>query len=297
MSRPKLSRFPLDRPFEKTPVKTDLSQIALRLVVNFHAGNPIVVGTATVICGHLLITAKHVFEEILRIAHVEPQGGYQQIHNDICAVQLVITEEIEYLIWDITSSILDPCSDIALLQLTSNPSRSHLNRPLNHRSPILAAFPPNVGETVAAFGYRQGRIEATTNDNGGRHIQLDDEPMMSVGVIREIYEWKRDSALLTFPCYRVGARFDGGMSGGPVFDETGSLCGIVCSNVDGSHEDGEPISYVSTLWPLFRLILPFDRGDRFPRGIHYPAIELARGGQVGVSDLARLERWFAQHIR
>ena len=37
--------------------------------------------------------------------------------------------------------------------------------------------------------------------------------------------------MLPFPCYHVGARFDAGMSGGPVFDEYGSLCGLVCASL------------------------------------------------------------------
>ena len=107
---------------------------------------------------------------------------------------------------------------------------------------------------------------ALKNSEGGIHIELNDEPMASVGVVREVFKWQRDYSHLRWPCYQVSARFDGGMSGGPVFDETGCLCGIVCSNVAGSHIDNEPLSYVTTLWPLFRLILSQDRGDKYPRG-------------------------------
>jgi hypothetical protein len=158
-------------------------------------------------------------------------------------------------------------------------------------------FAPEIGERVAAFGYRRSSIQVSKNAAGGNHIDLNDEPMTSVGVVREVYEWKRDSAVLPFPCYYVGARFDAGMSGGPVFDETGALCGIVCTNLDASHLVGEPVSYVSTLWPFFRLMLSADRGNNFPRGLRYPAIDLARGGQIKVTDIPRLERWFADHIK
>ena len=102
--------------------------------------------------------------------------------------------------------------------------------------------------------------------------------------------------MLPFPCYRVSARFDAGMSGGPVFDEYGSLCGLVCANVDGSHQSGESISFVTTLWPLFTLIVDGDRGDNYPRGVRYPAIELARDGQIHIADRSKLIEWFEAHI-
>ncbi len=119
--------------------------------------------------------------------------------------------------------------------------------------------------------------------------------MGSIGVVRDIFEMRRDQHL-PFPCYQVSARFDGGMSGGPVFDETGSLCGLVCSNIDSSHLEGEPISYVTTLWPLFCNVVNGDRGDKYPQGVSYPAIELARGGQIFVADLPRLEEWLAAKV-
>jgi hypothetical protein len=78
--------------------------------------------------------------------------------------------------------------------------------------------------------------------------------MVSTGTIRKIYSWTRDSFFMPFPCYQVSARFDAGMSGGPVFDESGAICGLVCSgHKPADDEDGEPISYASTLWPLFQL--------------------------------------------
>ena len=185
---------------------------------------------------------------------------------------------------DVDSAVSHRTSDLALLHLSSNPWRSHPDTPYSWRSPPVNPFPPRVGERVAAFGYRRGRARATKNSAGGRQINVDDEFMSSVGVVREIHQRARDRAMLPFPCYQVGARFDSGMSGGPVFDEYGSLCGLVCASIDGSDRVGEPISYVTTLWPLFTLMLPYDRGDDYPRGIRYPAIELARDGQIHVAD-------------
>jgi len=295
MKLPRLSKFPVDKPFELQDATTSLSEIALRLVVGFYTDAPVIVGTATVLTGHLLVTARHVLD-FIPMNNLDPSDHQaMEVDGHFAAVQVLPGPE--YIIWDIIECISDPATDIALLRLGSNPGRSNQNSSFEWSQCRMNPFSPDVNERVAAFGYRLGSAQVSKNADGSNHIEISDEPMMSVGVVREIHEWKRDNVLVPFPSYHVSARFDGGMSGGPVFDETGCLCGIVCSNFEDSHLEGEPISYVSTLWPLFRLIISGDRGDQYPRGVRYPVIELARGGQIAVPDLPRLESWFAQHIK
>ncbi len=291
MRPPRISTFPLHKPFERLDPTTSLSEMALRLVANLFTDEPVILGTATVLCGRLCVTAKHVFDEF---RSADRSTSDMSIDSHIAAIQLVPGPE--YIIWDVVGATADPAADIALLHLGKNPGRSDPEKSQKWRCPPVNPFAPEVGERVAAFGYRMSVAMALKNSEGGIHIELNDEPMASVGVVREVFKWQRDYSHLRWPCYQVSARFDGGMSGGPVFDETGCLCGIVCSNVAGSHIDNEPLSYVTTLWPLFRLILSQDRGDKYPRGIRYPAIELARGGQIAVPNLPRLEQWFAKHI-
>ena len=292
----RITTWPLDKQFERLDPNNAFSELALRLVVDFYSDAPQVVGTATVVCGHLLVTARHVLESIpglhdSRSVDSTSLAAGITVDRSLAAVQVLPGPE--YVIWDVVSAIADPRSDIALLRLTSNPAKS-LDGPHQWKQLQINPFAPDVGERVVAFGYRRGGVLASKNTDDGHHINLNDESMVSVGIVREIYKWRRDSAMLMFPCYRVSTRFDGGMSGGPVLDEYGSLCGIVCAYLDSSHLDGEPVSYVTTLWPLFRLIIDADRGDNYPRGIRYPVIELARGGQIMVSDLPRLENWFAK---
>ena len=55
--------------------------------------------------------------------------------------------------------------------------------------------------------------------------------------------------MLKFPCYEMTLPVVAGMSGGPVFDETGHLRGIICSSVE---PDLVP-SYASVLWPAMGL--------------------------------------------
>ncbi|MGJ5134389.1 S1 family peptidase [Bradyrhizobium oligotrophicum] len=287
---PRRSKFPLHRPFEKQPATTSLSEAGLRLVADIYTDRATVLGTGIVIAGHLVVTAKHVLLDLLD-AGAGSEG--LTIDHHLCAVQLLPGPQ--YVIWDVKAALLDPIADLALLQLDGNPGRSHPDKPIAWRQPLVNPFPPAVGESVVGFGYRSSSIEVSQNDQGGPHVDLQDEPMASVGVVREIYAFRRD-ALLPFPCYQVSARFDGGMSGGPVFEETGALCGIICSNFEGSHLDGEPISYVSSLWPIFRLRMNFARGDGWPRDRFYFGIDLARADLVRVMDMDRLNRFFADHV-
>lgn len=297
--RPRLSSFPVDKPFERLEPDAGVSEVAFRLVVDLYSEAPVVVGTATILCRHLLVTASHIFKSRLfadayRSPDPTSSGSHPNFDITISAVQVLSGPQ--YVVWDVISVIPHPGSDVALLHVSSNPRRSDLEVPLRRNAPVVNPFAPHVGERVAAFGYRRGSARASRSSDGELNIVLDDEFMSSVGVVREIHEWRRDRAMLPFPCYRVGARFDAGMSGGPVFDEYGSLCGLVCANVGGSHETGEPISYVTTLWPLFTLMVDGDRGDDYPREVRYPAIELARDGQIHISDRSGLLQWFKAHV-
>ena len=298
---PRLSKFPIDKPFEKLEPAAPIAELVLRLVVDLFSDAPLVVGTATILCGHMLVTAKHVLLSIPGLRpgasrSVESASPVADITVDRGFAAVQVLPGPEYVIWDVVSAIAHPGSDLALLRTSSNPRRSRPNSPNRWIAPKVNPFAPQVDERVAAFGYRRGRACASRNAEGGLHIDINDEFMSSVGVVREIHEWRRDQVMLPFPCYQVNARFDAGMSGGPVFDEYGSLCGLVCGSIDGSHQSGEPISFVTTLWPLFTLIVDGDRGDKYPRGVKYPAIELARDGQIHVADRSRLMDWFRAHI-
>jgi len=61
--------------------------------------------------------------------------------------------------------------------------------------------------------------------------------------------------MLTFPCFEIRGRFDGGMSGGPVFNDAGHCCGVVCACAD--YGDGQYVSYATTLWPALWTPLTF----------------------------------------
>lgn len=86
----------------------------------------------------------------------------------------------------------------------------------------------------------------------------------STGQVIEVLAERRDF-MLDWPCFRVDARFDGGMSGGPVFNEAGLVCGIISSNMPPSSSDEEHVSYATTLWPMLAITTNFPIGGLEPK--------------------------------
>jgi hypothetical protein len=280
--RPKISTFPLSRPFERQDASTSLSEFSLRLIADFYPDSPTVVGSCVIFCGHLLLTAKHVLTD-----YVYSDRAGHTLH----AVQIL--QGPQYAVWPVVRGWSHSSSDLALLHLAERPDTTDMAAKIEHRQFVIDPFPPQIGESVAAFGYHSSQIKVSKNPNGSNHIDLRDEPTMSVGRVKALYPKGRDKTMLPFPCFEVDARFDGGMSGGPVFDETGAVCGLVCSGFHGAHENGPPISYVATLWPIFGMTISANRGECYPRDVNYPVVQLARGGQVRVPDRSMLEEKLA----
>jgi hypothetical protein len=58
--------LPATPAFRDERVDSPISEFALRVVVEFEGWKLYVVGTATLICGHLAITARHVLEDVVQ---------------------------------------------------------------------------------------------------------------------------------------------------------------------------------------------------------------------------------------
>ncbi len=123
--------------------------------------------------------------------------------------------------------------DIALLQLNI-PTDTLTNRRL--RVPALALSPgiPKTGQHCYAFGYHA--MKWTHKENLSYEVRQNYSA--SRGLIEEIHFPQRDAAVLSFPCFRTSARFDAGMSGGPIVSEAGQVCGVVCSALKTDESDG-----------------------------------------------------------
>jgi hypothetical protein len=218
--------------------------LAFRLILDFLEPSAEVVGTATVIAPGILATAKHLI-----IDHIVGEGPHRYSSRRIWALQVLPGPR--FFFWRVRKADIHSIADLALLFLDDFPEKVSDDGELPPWMPTrMSPVPPGPGGRVAAFGYRLSRLSS----RNGLNFKLDDESMSSSGIVRRIFPLKRDDVFMPFPCFQVSARFDGGMSGGPVIDESGGLCGIVSSGVSMQDDDpAEPISYASILWPIFML--------------------------------------------
>lgn len=283
-----MSRYSKKPSFKEQPADTPISEIALRVLVEFEGGETHAIGTATVIAGHLAISAKHIFEDITKRFGARKKTDLEYEISEYAVRLYQILPGPQYAIWNVLTAW--PCvdTDIAILHLGLHGFSSD-NPPVSCKVPRLRVVPPPVGDRVVGFGYHSSRTAVRHNPDGSYHLDLNDKPTATVGEVIQVHPSGRDPVMYPFPCFRVNARFDGGMSGGPILDDTGLVCGIISGTLPPNDPAGEAASYVPILWPMLRTVISADRGDRYPRGIKYPVIDLALDGIIAVVGLEQLD--------
>jgi hypothetical protein len=254
-----------------------LWEIALPLVTSRGGQEFFASGTATVIAPRLALTARHVVEDFWQkyesddVSHRNATGTF-----NLQAIQ-ILSKDAGH-VWEIRKFWASPHSDIALLELSSRSKQSAAHR---WKTPRLSLFPPPAGSRIAGFGYHTHHITADRSGNSVS-VHLRHDPCTTVGEVEEVHDRMRDRVKLPFPCFRTNARFDGGMSGGPIFNDDGHLCGFICASTDGNC-----YSYGSTLWPVLSTVIDLRRPD-LAEGTKYPAYDLVKLGVVSVIGLEKL---------
>lgn len=72
------------------------------------------------------------------------------------------------------------------------------------------------------------------------------------GHVEEVHDGRRDSVSVTFPSFRCTAKFQHGLSGGPVFDANRFVVGVVPRDTDGT-EPVDIIGYAAWLATITEL--------------------------------------------
>lgn len=266
-----------------------IQEIALRVVVELPGWEMHVIGTATLIGGHLALTAKHVLEAVIQRFGAKQTPKGIEVGGYSLRLDQVLPGPV-YRVWNVFSAWICP-SDIAILHLGLD-GTSATDARVEWRVPLLRMTPPPSGHKVLAFGYRESRIDVSEDTDGTHHIDLKDVGTTSIGEVGRIFPERRDSSMLTFPCFEVRARFARGMSGGLVIDENGALCGLVCAGTELADPNALPLSYAATLWPMLTTVISADRGDAYPRGVEYPVIDLVLDKIINAIGLEELDPTF-----
>lgn len=186
------------------------------------------------------------------------------------------------ILWAVSSFTCVYGTDLAVLTLkclgSDIPDDASANVKPIYFVPTLGA--PKIGAEVAAFGYTKSIFEIRDLNNPWNWHWID-EPATATGTVTEIFPLGRDSTMLPFPAFTTNARFDGGMSGGPIVTKNGLLCGIVCSSL--GTPDGH-VSNVSLLWPALSAVVP-EVVDGVPTESQSMLYEIAKRGELVVREL------------
>jgi hypothetical protein len=228
-----------------------IRRAVLTLFVENNSG-PIPIGTAFAVTSTgLLMTAAH------NIAHIRKNlGRPKQAYVLYMTDQVLVNDEdvvvaVSARKWPITT-VWTENIDIGFCWLKA-PSTLDID-PLSELSPfVLSPAMPPVGSSILAFGhYNMQRVSNNTIES----LSFAQDDAFTTGTVTDLFPEGRDRGMLSFPCFQTDARFEHGMSGGPVINEAGAVCGVICSSLPPDEEYPGHISYVSAIWPAMRMLLP-----------------------------------------
>jgi hypothetical protein len=214
--------------------------------------------------GGIFITARHVAELILD-ANRQPTYG-------LGIIQLmpggVFVER------PVRKVILNDHVDIAIGVCAEMKSQSN-GEILDNRILQLTARDPAVGENVFTYAYP----DTVTVPNSSR-TEVHVNPHYYQGKIEEHFPVKRDSIVLTWPCFQTSMHLHGGASGGPVFDSRGRVFGINTMSMD-PHTD---ISYVTKVSEALSLVID---GIIIPPATAPAQYSLAQLAELGFASVSK----------
>jgi|GEM_PF-713874 len=226
-------------------------------------GDIIPLGTGFVISQDgFMITAKHVIDEVFE-GRLMRRDGSRRVYKDVQLYAMYITnsENPEYPglftggQWPIDRAWYVPELDIAYCWL----KQAEINgKPYKFETSLyLSPGLPKEGENILGFGYYKSKASFTHNRvRDMRVVDYSQQTAFTSGKVAEVFRQYRDMHLLNFPCFQTTARFDSGMSGGPVFNgATGGVCGVICDSFGETDEKGEYTSYASSIWPSLAIPL------------------------------------------
>ena len=206
------------------------------LIIGLVEGALYPIGSGVFVTPQLVMTAKHVVDDFYRVAdRPKGKGQVNELPFKIRVVQWPNGEQ-EAAWWAMTGIWEAQYTDVAFLSVVPN---CDVSRRHQVRVPKVNVLPPSVGEAIVGIGYAGSKMLGKVP--GGSLIGL--RPTAALGRVIANYDHYHSRGFLEFPCFEIRAQFIGGMSGGPIFNEAGELCGLVCAG-----DDNHAIAWAVTLW-------------------------------------------------
>jgi len=261
--------------FTPTLFGDELTWICGLIVADDDVGEFRAFGSGFLASPTLAFTARHVVDEICK-----ELVGVDSKLDDLKGVmpfgaQLATADQFGRLVkWDIIDFHYTATIDIIGLSIERADNCEGIWPQV---LPRFEVRPPRKNERIVAFGYPGTKPREL--EDGSFRVKL--TPLTAGGVVKELHLEGRDNFLLPFPCFRTNARMDAGMSGGPVFNESGLVCGVVCSSLE-YNEGVDTVSYASVFYPA--LAIRFNEGRKKSADIKFLRSE-AEAGRMQVSNL------------
>ncbi|MUL45664.1 trypsin-like peptidase domain-containing protein [Mycobacterium sp. CBMA293] len=243
------------------------------------------VGTAFCISSiGLWVTARHVLEG--RGGAIELQKQNKGSHLAILWVGSGAGQDVPSLIGGtvpVSAFARHPASgsDLAILKT----KRSSFNFP----ALTLSAALPVVGTPIVGAGYPQIDIKSTGGNGQRRNLNITPNLHTSSGRVLQLYKDGRDkfkdldgnfTGKLPTVCFETSARFDSGMSGGPVLDHKNTVCGVISTGLEQSLGGAHDTSFVSGTPYIFMLNVRYGKGSEKTTTVY----ELAERGYVPTDE-------------
>lgn len=187
-----------------------------------------IVGSAVLVAPGIALYAHHVVEPILGALMAGDQ-----------AINCFGIAPSGLMIWKVLRLTRVKGTDLGIMVLELA-SEFRSGDPL-HFSSITTRLPKE-GDELLVCGFRAGEPSFPREEG-----KFSGRVVVSNGIVTKRYPIRRDSAMAPWPCLEVSCKSLSGMSGGPAFDSTGRLVGLLSSSV-GDSQVGEP-SFVSLTWP------------------------------------------------
>lgn len=215
------------------------------------------VGTGFIISPDgLMMTAGHVLIDAERKAARVWDKENKQFINYYELYALHITNEVTSAgeggentflggLWPIDKCWAQDQIDIGLCQLRQARKNGEI---VVHKPLRLSPATPKIGQPVTAFGYH--KTEALFAEEGDIfRMTYSHDTAFSRGEVTNVYNQGYASGRLPFPVFETNARFDGGMSGGPIMNTQGDVCGVVCYSSIPDHDRQDYLTYGASIWP------------------------------------------------